>query len=44
MLPLPLATSGLSVVMAENVLLIWLSESCGTAALLLPPLAGGTGR
>ena len=30
MLPLPLATRGLSVAMAENVLLIWLSDSCGT--------------
>jgi hypothetical protein len=37
MLPLPLATRGLSVAMAENVLLIWLSDSCGTAALELPP-------
>src|ERR1700733_2070515 len=34
-LPLPLAARGLSVAMAENVLSIWLSESCGTAALLL---------
>src|ERR1035438_214435 len=41
MLPLPLAASGLSVAMAEKVLLIWLRESCGTAAaeLLLLLLA-----
>ena len=38
-LPLPLAASGLSVAMAENELLIWLRESCGTAAPLLPLLA-----
>src|ERR1700722_784515 len=34
-LPLPLEARGLSVAMAENVLSIWLSDSCGTAALLL---------
>jgi hypothetical protein len=34
-----MAASGLSVAMAENELLIWLRESCGTAALLLPPEA-----
>ena len=33
--PLPLAASGLSVAMAENELLIWLRDSCGTEPLLL---------